>query len=87
MSNKNRYKIAKSIENIQNQTLEKKHLNENENTKIAAIDSKKQPLNSPETPNELEEILKKKKEEEKEVVVLNYKKQVANVLQMLLLYI
>lgn len=57
--------------NASNQTLEKEHLNGTENTKIAAIDSKKQELNSVESPNELEEILKTKNE--KETVVINSK--------------
>lgn len=59
--------------NTSNQTLEKERLNETENTKIAAIDSKKQLLNSAESPNELEEILKNKKVKDKEVVVLSSK--------------
>jgi hypothetical protein len=64
--------IAKT-NNTSNQTLEKEHLNDTENTKIAVIDSKKQPLNSVESPNELEEILKNKKVKDKEVVVLSSK--------------
>ena len=55
------------------QTLEKEHLKEDESAKIAATDSKKQLLNTAETPNELEEILKNKKGEEKEIVVFNQK--------------
>jgi hypothetical protein len=65
--------IIAETNNASNQTLGKEHLNETENTKIAAIDSKKQPLNSVESPNELEEILKNKKVKDKEVVVLSSK--------------
>ena len=65
--------IIAETNNASNQTIEKEHLNETENTKIAAIDSKKQPLNSVESPNELEEILKNKKVKDKEVVVLSSK--------------
>ena len=65
--------IIAETNNTSNQTLGKEHLNETENTKIAAIDSKKQPLNSVESPNELEEILKNKKVKDKEVVVLSSK--------------
>ena len=65
--------IIAETNNASNQTLEKEHLNETENTKIAAIDSKNQPLNSVESPNELEEILKNKKVKDKEVVVLSSK--------------
>ncbi|MBG6186829.1 hypothetical protein [Flavobacterium sp. CAN_S2] len=65
--------IIAETNNTSNQTLEKEYLNDTENTKIAAIDSKKQPLNSVESPNELEEILKNKKVKDKEVVVLSSK--------------
>lgn len=74
IAEKNSAKTHNPFENIQqNQTLEKSGLKEDENSKIAAIDSKKQPTNIAETPNELEEILKKKKEGEKEIVVLSQK--------------
>lgn len=63
--------IIAETKNISNQTLEKEHLNETENTKIAAIDSKNQPLNSVESPNALDEILKTKND--KETVVINSK--------------
>ena len=65
--------IIAETNNASDQTLEKKHLNETENTKIAATDAKKQSLNTVESPNELEEILKKKKEGKEEVVVLSSK--------------
>ncbi|WP_338646702.1 hypothetical protein V5J73_14525 [Flavobacterium sp. KS-LB2] len=71
---KNNTKNYNPFENIrQNQSLEKSNLKENENAKIVAIDTKKEPSSPAETPNELEEILKKKKGEEKEAVVLNQK--------------
>ncbi|RBN49913.1 hypothetical protein [Flavobacterium psychrolimnae] len=65
--------IIGETNNVSNQTFGKERLNDTENTKIAAIDSKKQPLNSFESPNELEEILKNKKVKDKEVVVLSSK--------------
>ena len=70
---KNGITTNKTFDNFQNKTLKKSDLEEGENAKIAATDSKKKPLNTTETPNELEEILKKKKGEEKEAVVLNQK--------------
>ncbi|RYJ53290.1 hypothetical protein DR871_004360 [Flavobacterium petrolei] len=65
--------IIAETNNASNRTLEKKRLNETENTKIAATDAKEQSLNTVESPNELEEILKKKKEGKEEVVVLSSK--------------
>ncbi|MDD2674842.1 MAG: hypothetical protein PHF81_08170 [Flavobacterium sp.] len=65
--------IIAETNNASDQTLEKKRLNETENTKIAAIDAKEQSLNTVESPNELEEILKKKKEGKEEAVVLSSK--------------
>lgn len=72
IADKNDLMSPNSFENIQNQTLEKKALQERNDSKIAVIDSKKKPSSSAETPNELEKILKKK-EEEKQTVVLNQK--------------
>ncbi|QIH38993.1 hypothetical protein G7A72_09325 [Flavobacterium sp. Sr18] len=65
--------IIAETNNASDQTLEKKRLNETENTKIAATDAKEQSLDTVESPNELEEILKKKKEGKEEVVVLSSK--------------
>lgn len=65
--------IIAETNNALNQTLEKKRLNETKNTKIIATDAKEQSLNTVESPNELEEILKKKKEGKEEVVVLSSK--------------
>ena len=65
--------IIAETNNASNRTLEKKRLNETENTKIAATDAKEQSLNTVESPNELEEILKKKKEGKEEAVVLSSK--------------
>jgi hypothetical protein len=65
--------IIAETNNASDQTLEKKRLNETENTKIAATDAKEQSLNTVESPNELEEILKKKKEGKEEAVVLSSK--------------
>jgi hypothetical protein len=65
--------IMAETNNASNQTLEKEHLNETENTKIAAIDSKNMSSNIAESPNELEEILKNKKVKDKEVVALSSK--------------
>ncbi|MFH6970018.1 hypothetical protein [Flavobacterium petrolei] len=65
--------IIAETNNASDQTLEKKHLNETENTKIAATDAKEQSLNTVESPNELEEILKKKKEGKEEAVILSSK--------------
>lgn len=65
--------IIAETNNASNRTLEKKRLKETENTKIAATDAKEQSLNTVESPNELEEILKKKKEGKEEAVVLSSK--------------
>ena len=72
IADKNKAQNPNLFENIQNQTLEKNALQEKEESKIAAIESKKEPAITPETQNELEEILKKK-EAEKQTVVLNNK--------------
>ncbi|MFV8341546.1 hypothetical protein [Flavobacterium sp. XS2P39] len=71
ISDKNGPKNTNSSEHIENQTLEKKVFQEKNDSKIAVIESKKQPSMIPESPNELEEILKKK--EEKQTVVLSNK--------------
>lgn len=69
---KNSAQNTNSFENIQNQTLEKKAFQEKNDSKIASTESKKQPSIIPESPNELEEILKKKAAG-KQTVVLNNK--------------
>jgi hypothetical protein len=61
-----------TFENIQNQVLEKKVPQAYEEAKTVVTESKKQPSIIPESPNELEEILKKKANE-KQTVVLNDK--------------
>ncbi|MFV5690833.1 hypothetical protein ACM55K_02275 [Flavobacterium sp. LT1R49] len=61
-----------TVENIQNQVLEKKVPQANEETKIVVTESKKQPSIIPESPNELEEILKNKATE-KQTAALNNK--------------
>ncbi|MFV8391389.1 hypothetical protein [Flavobacterium sp. LB2P6] len=74
ITEKNSIKNADPFENSQqNQTPAKNVLKVDENAKIAAIESKKQPESSAETPNELEEILKNKIGEEKEILVYNQK--------------
>ncbi|TDE46618.1 hypothetical protein E0I26_00615 [Flavobacterium rhamnosiphilum] len=74
IAEKNNATTYNPFENIQqNQTQEKNGLKEVENSKIAAIESKKQPSSNTETPNELEEILKNKKGGEKDALVLNQK--------------
>ncbi|TRX01690.1 porin family protein [Flavobacterium gawalongense] len=75
IADKNSAQNTNSFENTQNQTLEKKAFQEKNDSKIAVIESKKQPSIIPESPNELEEILKKK-EEEKQTVVLKNKWQI-----------
>ncbi|TRX07369.1 porin family protein [Flavobacterium gawalongense] len=75
IADKNSAQNTNSFENIQNQTLEKKAFQEKNDSKIAVIESKKQPSIILESPNELEEILKKK-EEEKQTVVLKNKWQI-----------
>nr|WP_314895754.1 hypothetical protein [uncultured Flavobacterium sp.] len=75
IADKNSAQNTNSFENIQNQTLEKKAFQEKNDSKIAVIESKKEPSITPESPNELEEILKKK-EEEKQTVVLKNKWQI-----------
>ncbi|MFV5684969.1 hypothetical protein ACM55I_05945 [Flavobacterium sp. GB2R13] len=74
IADKNKAQNPNSFENNQNQTLEKKALQENEKTKIAAIESKKEPSITPESPNELEEILKTKQAEKQTVVLSNKNK-------------
>jgi hypothetical protein len=61
-----------TFENIQNQVLEKKVPQAYEEAKTVVTESKKQPSIIPESPNELEEILKKKANE-KQTIVLNDK--------------
>ncbi|MFV8464258.1 hypothetical protein [Flavobacterium sp. LB1P62] len=65
-----------TFENIQNQVLEKKVLQANEEAKTVVSESKKQPSIIPESPNELEEILKKKAPEKQTVVLNNNKWQI-----------
>lgn len=63
--------IIAETNNASDQILEKKRLNETENTKIAATDAKEQSSNTVESPNELDEILKTKND--KKTVVISSK--------------
>lgn len=71
ISDKNGAKNINTFKNIQNKTLETKAFEEKNDSKVAVTESKKQPLMIPESPNELEEILKQK--EVKQTVVLSNK--------------
>lgn len=74
IADKNKAQNPNLLENIKNQTQEKKVLQEKEESKIAVIASKKESTIMPESPNELEEILKNKTAEKQTVVLSNKNK-------------